>query len=175
MLSVLLLTGAPTNASAPTLQLVAPSGPQPGLAPLNVEVRLLQAANLGAWEFDLHYDPARLAVTGVTIGDFFARTANCDGASARCAIALGPFMQNGLLSAGAISYGQAAGANGDGVIAVLHLQPKGLPGVTTLHLTNALLTDVAANPITPAISDATLEFTPASFANNLVYLPLVAR
>jgi hypothetical protein len=61
------------------------------------------------------------------------------------------------------------------VIAVLHLQPKGLPGVTTLHLTNALLTDVAANPITPAISDATLEFTPASFANNLVYLPLVAR
>ncbi|HMN28678.1 MAG TPA: cohesin domain-containing protein [Caldilineaceae bacterium] len=167
---------APARAVTPTLQLVAPAGAQAALDPFTVEVRIAQAANLGAWEFDLAYDPALVTITGITVNDFFARSAGCDPATARCAVVLGPIDENGLFSAGAVSYGQASGANGDGLIATLQLQPKGVAGTTTLHVTNALLTDTAANPIAPATVDVTLDLSAASFgATHTIYLPVVTR
>jgi hypothetical protein len=173
---LMLLIARPTSAVAPGLQLQAPTGPQSAITPIDLSIHATQLANLGAWEFDLSYDPSLIEITGVTIGDFFARTTDCDPAAARCAIALGPVVDGGKVRAGAISYGVGAGANGDGLIATLHIQPKGIPGVTTLHFTSALLTDAAANPITPTTADATLELTPPAFGgNHTLFLPVVTR
>ena len=45
---LLALAVEPTAASAPTLQLIAPVGPQSTLATVDVDIRISQAANLGA-------------------------------------------------------------------------------------------------------------------------------
>lgn len=176
VLSLVLFGITPTSANAPTLHLMAPDGPQSAIAPLDVQVQITGAANLGAWEFDLQYDPALVTITGISVNDFFARSVNCDPVTARCAVLLGPIAENGIFSAGAVSYGAAAGSNGDGVIATLHLQPTGVAGITQLQFASALLTDPAANPITPATVGAMLEFAPPAFsAPNVVFLPLVDR
>jgi hypothetical protein len=170
------LSSTPGVAAGPTLQLITPPEAQSALLPLDLPVQISQAANLGAWEFDLQYDPALLTITGITVGDFFARSADCDPAAGRCAILLGPIAEDeGLFSAGAVSYGQGSGANGDGLLATLHLQPNGIGGVTQLRFTAALLTDPSAtSAITPATVDASLELVAPSF-NTQVYLPVVSR
>ena len=67
-----------------------------------------------------------------------------------------PLRQIAVTSVGAYSYGTGAGASGNVVVAVLHLRPTGAVGTTELQLANPLLTDVAANPLTPMTQGATL-------------------
>lgn len=175
-LALVALGVEPTAASAPTLHLVAPAGPHSTLVPVDIQLHIAQAANLGAWEFDLQYDPALVTIAGITLGAFFAPVDRCEPSMGRCAISLGPIDDGQIFSAGAVSHGQGVGASGDGVIATLHVQPTGAPGLATLHFADALLTDVAANPISPATADTVLEFVaPALDGSNTVFLPVVSR
>ncbi|MBM4448808.1 MAG: hypothetical protein FJ015_06210 [Chloroflexi bacterium] len=98
---------------------------------------------LGAYEFDLVYDPNYLEVISVNDAgklDDTGRTVN----------ALGPNINNpaGRTAFGAYSYyagtPQPAGPSGTVVLATVTLRAKKV-GVTTLNLQNALLTDTQAN------------------------------
>ncbi|HYN88808.1 MAG TPA: hypothetical protein VER55_09770 [Ardenticatenaceae bacterium] len=147
---------ARARADGPTLELVAPSGPQPATQPFDVEVWIRGASDLGAFEFDLESDRSRLRLTGLSLREFLGATEGCDPDVARCALALGPSDEGSATSVGAFSFGTGAGATGDGLLALLHFEPTGTSGTFALHLARALLTDTSANVTTPATRDATV-------------------
>ncbi|HEY0603563.1 MAG TPA: hypothetical protein VGD58_11665, partial [Herpetosiphonaceae bacterium] len=125
--------------ASPTIQLTAPTTSQLPTVPLDVEVRVTGAINLAGFEFDLGYNAALVQVTGMTLAPFIGTTTSCDATTTRCAIALGPRTSAQGTSVGAYSYGTGVGTTGDGVLAILHLQPAGVSGTTVLHLSNALI------------------------------------
>jgi hypothetical protein len=166
-----------TTATTPTLYLVAPSAPHPITEVVTVEVRAANVANLGAWEFDLRYDPAFLTLVDMRIAPGFGAEEKCTPQKQRCAIALGPIVERaGRAEVGAITYGQPAGLTGEATIALLHLRPASRIGKTGLSLENALLADINAKPSTPAVRGATLTLAAASFGTEQqIYLPNVQK
>ena len=156
-------------AATPTLTLVAPPNPQVVNQTIDVQVRVSGATGLAAFEFDLLYDRSLVQVTGITASTALGATASCNPGATRCAVALGPLDQTSMTSVGTYSYGTGAGASGTLVLAVLHLQPTGAVGTTVLQMVNPLLTDVAANPLTPTTQNATLVLSRKSF------LPIIKR
>jgi hypothetical protein len=166
-----------TTATTPTLYLVAPSKPHPITQVVTVEVRAANVSNLGAWEFDLRYDTAFLTLVDMRIAPGFGAEEKCTPQKQRCAIALGPILeQAGRAEVGAITYGQPAGLTGEATIALLHLRPAGRIGQTGLSLENALLADINAKPSTPAVRGATLTLAAASFGTDQrIYLPSVQK
>jgi hypothetical protein len=159
--------------TGPTLALIAPSAPQLPTNPIDIPIVVTNTTNLGAFEFDLTYDSTLVTVSGLTVNPFLGQAAGCDPNAARCAITLGPLATSNVTSLGAYTFGTGNGANGSGAVAVLHLQPTGLTGTTTLHITNALLSDVNGNPTSPATQDATL--TLAEAVIHKLYLPIIRR
>ena len=85
------------------------------------------------------------------------------------AVLLGPALGTGRVRFGAATFGGAAGASGEGVVAVLHLQPTGAVGTTTLMIENAVLADVHAAPTVPETEGATL------ILRHAVYLPVLLK
>ncbi|NJN17817.1 MAG: hypothetical protein HC822_16855 [Oscillochloris sp.] len=162
----------PLAAATPTISLLTPAEPQPADALVDVPIQISQVENLGAWEFDLSYDPALVEVVGMTIEPFFGAEFDCTAATQRCVISLGPLREaTGNASVGAISYGTVPGASGEGVIAILHLRPTGRSGTTGIALSNALITDAAATAQTPAVQPASLTLE----GEESLYLPLLSR
>ena len=159
----------PAAATTPTLALVAPPNPQRFSSMIDVQVTISGATNLTAFEFDLLYDHSLVRVTGVTLRNFLGTITGCNPNAARCAVALGPIDQTSATSLGAYSFGTGAGASGNGVLAVLHLQPTGAGGTTTLLMSNSLVTDAAANPLTPTTQGATLVFP------SRIFLPITRK
>jgi hypothetical protein len=166
-----------TTATTPTLYLVAPSAPHPITDMVTVEVRAANVSNLGAWEFDLRYDPAFLTLVDMRIAPGFGAEEKCTPERQRCAIALGPIVERaGRAEVGAITYGEPAGLTGEATIALLHLKPASRIGQTGLSLENALLADINAKPSTPAVRGATLTLAAASFGTEQrIYLPNVQK
>ncbi len=178
ILFLLLLIGlsrtgvSPTQAALPTLGLLAPSTPQPSSGTVEVQVVITDSANLAAFEFDLVYDRTLVQVVSFTLGSFLGQVIGCNPSSARCAVALGPLDQSsGTTSLGAYSYGAGGGANGNGVLATIRFKPLANRATVTLRLANALLSDVAGAPATPATQDASFVLVQGS----QLYLPLVVR
>lgn len=145
-----------SQVSTPTLALMVPSSPQPTSDTIDVPIMISGAENLAGFEVDLLYNRSLVTVAGMTLNNFLGQTSNCEPNSARCAVALGPLEQTYATSVGAYSYGTGNGADGSGTLAVLHLQPTGTSGTTTLRLVAALVADVEGNPTTPATEEATL-------------------
>jgi RHS repeat-associated protein len=157
------------------LALVAPSDPQPPTDIIDIELTISDAADLAAFEFDLVYDPNLVTVAGLTLSDFLGQTVDCTPNTERCAGALGPFEQAATTSLGGYSYGTGGGANENGLVATIRLQPTGETGTTLLQLTNALVVDVNGAPTAPMTQDVTLVIadptvTPTSTAT---YTPTV--
>lgn len=167
-----LVTGvARLNAAAPRIVLILPAAPDPDA--INVLINISDAANLGAWEFDLGYDPTFVTVTGITVDPAFAVEDNCNAQTQRCAIVLGPIVDNpGTANLGAVTYGKAAGLNGSATLAIIHLKSTGKIGETPLTLTNALVTDVNAQATTPTVQGGALVLSEPA---NRIYLPSVNR
>jgi hypothetical protein len=170
------------SATSPTLVLTVPSTPQSPDHIIDVQVSISGGSNLAAFEFALEYDRSLVHVTGMTPGNFLGTSASCVPNTTRCTVVLGPIDQNGRTSVGAYSYGTGPGATGDGVLAVLHLQPTGATGSALLHIVDALVVDVGATPLTPATQDATLVLaaptaspTPTEPPVYKRYLPLIRR
>lgn len=147
---------SPVSAAQPTLVLIVPSTPQSPDHTIDVQVSIAASSNLAAFEFALEYDHSLVHLAGITPRDFLGTSAGCVPSTARCIVALGPIDQSGRTSVGVYSYGTGPGANGDGVLAVLHLQPTGVQGSALLHIVDALVVDVGAIPLTPVTQDATL-------------------
>ncbi len=162
----------PTRAATPTLALVAPSAPQPPSSTVDVQVAVSDVASLGAFEFDLMYDRALVQVQSFTLAAFLGQTSSCIPSSARCAATLGPLdLSSGATSLGAYSYGTGGGPSGNGTVGVIRFKPLTNNGTVNLRLANALLSDVAGNPVTPATQDATFVIASAP----PLYLPIIVR
>lgn len=153
----------------PTLTVHVPPGPQPPDGVIDVAITISGAANLGAFEFDVTYDPAQVEVVNVTTSDLLGRTTACDPQVDRCAVALAPLDRPGAASVGVFSYGAGAGVSGDGTLAVIRLRPTARGGPAALRLEHVLLADDAANSITPTVQDATL------LVMSRIYAPIVLR
>ncbi len=163
----------PSAASAPTLRLVAPAGDLSALAPVTVELHAVEAAELGAWEFTLAYDPSFLTLTGLEAAPGLGNDQpDCNPAGERCVLLLGPRPTLGGTSLGAVSYGAAPGLNGEGVIALLHFQPTGRIGTTALGLSDALVTDTQGQAVTPLLESTTLTLGSGGYR---LYLPSVSN
>ncbi len=161
-----------TQAVTPTLSLVAPAAPQPANSPIDIQVAISNTTNLGAFELDLVYDRALLQVSGITLTSFLGQMSGCNPSAARCAVALGPLDQSsGATALGAYSYGTGAGPNNDGVLAMIRLTPKGIPGTVALRIANALVTDIAGSPLAPTTQDATLVLS----ATQQLFLPVITH
>lgn len=169
----LLVSGSrPSTAAAPLLRLVAPDGAASVAGELIVEVHAAEVVNLGSWEATLGYDHSLLALVQVESAPAFGLPQPaCVAQQTRCAVLLEPRPILGGVSVGAISLGAAPGLYGDGLIARLHFQPTGQPGVTALTLNDALVTDISGQALAPQTEGAqiSLGITP----DQRIFLPIV--
>jgi len=104
-----------------------------------LQVMIEEASDLGAFEFDLIYDPATLQVKEATLGDFL-------GSTGRSAVPIGPEVDNaeGRVTFGAISFGSGPGPSGMGILATITFIAQG-EGSTALELREVQILDTAAN------------------------------
>lgn len=104
----------------------------------SVQVYIENVANLGSFQFDLSYQTDIIEVQGVERGDFLGKTG-------RNIIQAGPVIDNssstGEVRFGCASFGSAAGPDGSGVLAKVHLSAQA-EGTTTLALVNMILSDI---------------------------------
>jgi hypothetical protein len=107
--------------------------------PFIVNMMIDGAVNVGAFQFDLIYDPAVVTVTDAVLGPFV-------GSTGRTAQPVGPTIDNrvGTLAFGAFSFGSTAGPAGTGVLATVRFRAEG-PGTSALGLQNVVVTDPMAN------------------------------
>jgi len=96
------------------------------------------ATDLGAFQFDILYDPAVVNVTAIELGAFL-------GSTSRTAQPLGASIDNaaGTVAFAAFSFGSSAGPEGTGLLATITLTAVG-PGTSALNLQNVLVTDTTA-------------------------------
>ncbi len=161
----------PSAASAPTLRLVAPTDDLPALAPVTVELHALEATDLAAWELTLTYDPSFLTLADMEAAPGLGNDqADCDPSGKRCVLLLGPRPTLGGVSLGAVSYGRASGLDGEGAIALLHFQPTGRTGTTTIGLTDGLVTDRQGQAVTPLLESTDLTL---GAGGHRLYLPSI--
>lgn len=114
--------------------------------PVTIEIH--DVVNLGAFQFDLTFDPAIVQVDSVTLGDFPASTG-------RSVNPLGPKSQAGKVVYGAFSFGDAAGPDGSGTLATVILQARG-GGQTPLGLANVQVIDIGGTRIQASTQEATI-------------------
>ena len=109
-----------------------------------VQVVIEEAANLGAFQFDLTYDPSILQVQEAAVGDFLESTG-------QSVVPVGPETNNdeGRTTFGAASFGSGPGPSGAGVLATITFIARG-GGSTVLELQEVQVLDTALNvqPIT---------------------------
>jgi len=115
-----------------------------------VNVMVDGAADLGAFQFEVIYDPAVVAVTQVELEPFLESTG-------RTAQSIGPDIDNGAGKAtfGAFSFGAAVGPEGTGGLANVTFTVVG-SGTTALNLQDVLLTDTRANAQYPSVKGGTV-------------------
>jgi len=139
---IVALVGTPqTGALAPEVRLrLEPADLVVGLhETFAIQVIIEGASDLGAFEFDLIYDPSILRMEEATVGDFL-------GSTGRSVVPVGPEVDNteGRVTFGAISYGNEAGPSGTGVLANITFVAQG-EGSTALELLGVQVLDTAAN------------------------------
>jgi len=104
-----------------------------------VQVVIEEAANLGAFQFDLTYDPSILQVQGAAVGDFLESTG-------QTVVPAGPEVNNaeGRAAFGAASFGGRPGPSGAGVLATITCIARG-EGSTVLELQEIQVLDTTMN------------------------------
>lgn len=159
-LAVLLITIAATGRLAVPLH--AQSGPVISLDPANltlaageeqtVQIKVTGSHDLGGFQFDLLFPPGSVSLSQATLGPLLSSTG-------RSALPLGPANESGRISFGGFTFGEAAGAGGDGVLAVLVLRGE-TPGRGELRLDRVQLLDIQGNDLKPTSGAAgTVEVT----------------
>ena len=125
--------------------------PLSGTAEVNVKVE--DVTNLGAFEFTLKYDGSIVKVlqaTDVQLGDFL-------GSTGRTVVPTGPTIDNdaGEVTFGAFTFGANPGPDGDGVLATIIFTAQS-EGASALDLTNVQVTDIDGNVISINVIDGEL-------------------
>jgi hypothetical protein len=117
----------------------------PGEA-FSVTIMIENALDLGAFEFELTYDPTVVQTTTVELGPFL-------GSTGRSITELGPAHGSGSVTYGAFSLPPPDdGPNGDGVLATLTFQATSV-GTSALHLQNVEATDTDGVSLSPSVED----------------------
>ena len=147
-----------------------PAQETPALTAFDLALSVQNAADLAGFEFDIVYNRATTQITGITPRAFFGQTAQCNSGSLRCAAGLGPVHKTDRSRIGAYSYGAAAGANGTGLLAVIHVQTSANPDSLTFTIANALVVNSQGTPITQNVP---LQLSRASGAQ--LFLPMIDR
>lgn len=131
------LIGKTFAQGAPASVAISPAT-QPALLgdPVPVAVRVSGAENIGAYQFDVMFDPSIVQLTSVTDGGFLSTTG-------RTVVSLPPVIDNttGVATVGAYSFGTASGPSGAGDLATLTFTAVGV-GSTNLALGNVVVSDV---------------------------------
>jgi hypothetical protein len=137
--AMLLAGGRPAESSDPPLMRLQPSPIKiDGGAGIkfNLDVYLDGVTNLGAFEFDLTYDPAFVTLASHSLGPFL-------GSSGRLVSCPTAVTQPGLLNFGCNTQGPAPpGPNVGGVIATVSFVTKGAIGETSLRLSSCQAADI---------------------------------
>jgi hypothetical protein len=110
-----------------------------------VAVVLDDADDLGAFQFDIGFDPTVLTVTGVAPGSFVA-------SNGRSFIILPLRAATDSITFGAFSYGSQPGMSGAGALAVLTLKPIGA-GTTALTFRDARLASTQGDALPATATD----------------------
>jgi general secretion pathway protein D len=138
---------ATVHVEPPSTEVAADSGP------FTVSVVVEGVTNLGAFQFDLTYDPAIVRFVEVKEGLFLASS----GRELRC---LPPRTGEGSAGLTCVTLGATPeGPNGSGVLAYITFQPVA-PGSSSLHFERVVLTDPPAQVLPAQAQDATLAVSP---------------
>lgn len=135
-----------------------------------VDIAIENAANLGAFEFVVNFNPAIANAANVQLGSLLGSTGRST-AALRMDSAPG---QPGMPMFGAYSYGAAAGPGGNGVLATVTMVGL-IPGVSQLDLSELIIADIAGNgrPVSVSPGSVTVGGPPPDL--NSFYLPLAQR
>jgi hypothetical protein len=159
------LMAQPSQArSGPTLRLTGPtSGALQAGDEFTVTLQVEDAVDLAAYQLELAYDPAHLAVVDVSYTDLLSLGGNTTQT-------LGPAVDatRGRLTLAGFGYGGARGMDGNGALATVRMRAL-VAGPHSLSPVAALLVNQDAELVTPA---AVLGWTSRGAT---LYLPLVTR
>ena len=138
------------QAQGATVRIEIPSeGPKVGGEPFSVNVVVDDVTNLGAFEFQLTYDPSVVGLQDFKEGPFL-------GSSGRRVECLPPRTAEGSLHFTCVTLGATPdGPTGSGVLATLTFQPVGA-GTSALHLEQVTLADPPANRLPAQAEDASV-------------------
>lgn len=128
--------------------------------PITISVAVSNVTNLGAFSFDLGFNPLNVSVEAISLGGF-------PNSSGRAFIASGQAISNvaGTASAGYFSLGSAPpGPTGSGAIVNIRLLPK-LAGAVPFVLSAAQMASVDGEPISFAIVNGSLSIENSCFAD----------
>ena len=116
--------------------------------PFTADVMIRDVVNLGAFEFELRYDPTIVHVDDVVLGEFL-------GSTGRTTHSLGPIIDNeaGTAAFGAATSGPQPGPDGSGMLATIHLSPRAF-GTSDLHLQDLLVLDTGGDTIPVSKEDS---------------------
>ncbi len=119
---------------------VAPSSWPLDGGDFDVEIRVEDIENLGAYEWELTYDPAVLELVEVVNGSFL-------GSTGRPVFCLDPVLDEGSVRLGCVTMGpEPPGPTGSGVLSVLTFSPVA-NGASPLDLSSVQLCDPLANDL----------------------------
>ena len=107
----------------------------------SVSVAIENVTNMSGFQFDIVFDPAVVQAEDAIVGEFL-------GSTGRTIFPVGPDIDNieGKITYGAITFGDAAGVDGSGVLAVVVF--TGLAdGTTDLDIQNLGISDTNGQPI----------------------------
>lgn len=121
-----------------------------------ITVRIENAVNLGAFEFDLTYSPQVASITdtsAIAFGGFLDSTGNT-------IVPLGPLLddEQGVVQMGQYSLGTSPGADGDGVLANLVMVADLVEFSTTMNVTleDLVMADVSGNAVPVQVNNAVI-------------------
>jgi hypothetical protein len=162
---VLNLAALPKTTAAAGLSLFPTSTQVAPGAVFTETVRLQDAANLGAFQATLNYNPAIAQAEAVTIAPFLTSTG-------RTAVPVGPMIDNtvGKVTLGAFTFGGQPGASGAGDLAAVRFRAVA-NGQTTLTFQEAGLSDPQGEPL----AVGSLTGGEVTVGVSTTYLPLVLK
>ncbi len=132
-----------------------------------INVTIEGATNLGAFQFDLLYDPIIVTVADVALGPF-------TGSTGRTTNPLGPTIEvrgsAGMVSFGAYTYGSQSGPQGSGVLATVTLTAMG-SGTSTLQLQHVQVTDTVGNVQLVSVEGGTVAVAAPASASTPTPIP----
>ncbi len=128
----------------PSQAVTAPEG--------SVDIRVSSVTDLGAYTFELTYDPAIVAFVSITNGSFLGST----GRTITCAAAV---LTVASVTFGCNSSGGPAGPVGSGTLATIVFGAVA-EGTSDLQLTNVLLNDSVGAPIPASTDDGQITINP---------------